>query len=150
MRGEIIDDRFVLEKKLECTWNFDLNLTFPILLLSRAATLRSHQSHGLNFILRYWFLKLAQHHQIPFVIGTFVDGSPRQSTLLKLGYQFFENTLGWQQSTYRSHRPVIVAALDMAKNKNEALAYCEQKLLNINENYIFQGSFPEMRFVRNL
>lgn len=150
MRGEIINDRSVLEKKIECPWDFDEPLKLPVLLLSRAATAKSHQSQGLNLVLRYWFLKFAEFHGIPLVVGTFVDGSPRQNTLLDMGYRFFENKLGWQQSTYRSHRRVIVAALDMNDKKSKALSYCEDRLPKRDEAYLFRQSFPEIKYVRNL
>ncbi|OYZ13360.1 MAG: hypothetical protein B7Y39_17905 [Bdellovibrio sp. 28-41-41] len=149
MRGELITDQTLLEKKLECPWAFPKHLQWPAILLSRAATSKSHQSQGLNLVLRYWFLKMAQHHGIPLVVGTFVSGSPRQNTLLDMGYQFFENTLGWQQSTYRSLRPVIVVVLDMTTHGQHALDYCEQKLGN-KLSYTFEGSFPDLRYVRNL
>jgi hypothetical protein len=149
MRGELITDQTLLEKKLECPWDFPKDLQWPAILLSRAATSKSHQSQGLNLVLRYWFLKMAQHHRIPLVVGTFVNGSPRQNTLLDMGYQFFENTLGWQQSTYRSLRPVIVAVLDMTTHGQQALNYCEQKLGN-KLSYRLEGSFPDLRYVRNL
>ncbi len=149
MRGEIIADASLLEKKLECPWDFPMPLQLPTMLLSRAATAKSHQSQGLNLILRLQFLKLAQHYQIPTVIGTFVSGSPRQNTLLEMGYRFFENTLGWQQSTYRSHRPVIVAALDMKTNGERAINYCLEKL-GERPKYELTETVPELRYVRNL
>lgn len=148
MRGEIITDQNLLEKKLECPWDFPKKLKLPVLLLSRAATLGSHHGQGLNLILRYWFLKMADYHQLPMIVGTFVEGSPRQNTLLEMGYQFFENKRGWQQSTYRSHRPVIVAALDRNENFAQALNYCEEKLKP--QIYQFAGDFPDLRYVRNL
>ncbi len=149
MRGELIMDQALLEEKLECPWDFPKDLKWPAILLSRAATSKSHQSQSLNLVLRYWFLKMAQHHSIPFILGTFVSGSPRQNTMLDMGYQFFENRLGWQQSTYRSHRPVIVAVLDMMTHGQYALAYCERRLEG-RPSYTMDGSFPEVRYVRNL
>jgi hypothetical protein len=150
MRGEVIDELSLLEKKLECPWSYALPLDFPVLLLSRAATLSSHRSAGLNLVLRYWFLKLAQHHAIPFVIGTFVSGSPREQTLREMGYQFFENPQGWQQSTYRSLRPVCVVALDMRKHGQQALAYCESRVAAGIEQFQFDGGFPALRKVRTI
>ncbi len=150
MRGEVIQDQSVLEKKLECSWDFTCPLEMPVLLLSRAATLRSYQSQGLNLILRYWFLKLAVLYKIPLVLGTFVEGSPRQKTLLAMGYKYFENKLGWQQSTYRSHRPVIVAALPLETALKQALPYCERYFQSLKQNPKFTVPFPELRFVRSL
>ncbi|MBN8536567.1 MAG: hypothetical protein J0M15_05905 [Deltaproteobacteria bacterium] len=150
MRGEIINDQSLLEKKLECPLDFKAKLEWPVLLLSRAATLKSHQSIGMNLLLRYWFLKFADFHQIPLVLGTFVDGSPRQNTLLKMGYQFFENKLGWQQSTYRSHRPVIIAALNMKTHGVQAQDFCKAQLSTDAQQFNFKGNFPELRYVRNI
>ncbi len=150
MRGEIISDQLMLEKKLECPWDFPLDIQFPVLLLSRAATLSSHRSLGLNLVLRYWFLKFAEHHKLPFVIGTFVKGSPRENTLSEMGFQFFENTLGWQQSTYRSLRPVNVVALDMQTHSKQAMHVCEQKVPEAIEAYFFEGNFPQLKTVNTL
>jgi hypothetical protein len=150
MRGEVIEDPRLLEKKLECPWNFPLKLDYPALLLSRAATLSTKRSLGLNLVLRYWFLKFAQHHQIPFVLGTFVSGSPRERTLAEMGYQFLENPLGWQQSTYRSLRPVQIVALDMRAQGNQALEVCEKKAANGIAQYPWTGTFPELKYVRCL
>ncbi len=150
MRGEVIQDQSILEQKLECPWNFNCPLEMPVLLLSRAATLKSHQSLGLNLILRYWFLKLADCYKIPMILGTFVEGSPRQKTLLAMGYQFFENKLGWQQSTYRSHRAVIVAALTLETALNQAIPYCDQSFKSYKDHPKFTAPIPELRFVRSL
>jgi len=150
MRGEVISEQSLLEKKLECTWNFPLQLEFPILLLSRAATLSSHRSSGMNLVLRYWFLKLAEFHQIPFVLGTFVSGSPREQSLREMGYEFFENKEGWKQSTYRSLRPVYVVALDMRNKGVHALNYCLKRADVGLRNFSVQGEFPTMKYVRGL
>lgn len=150
MRGEVISDHGLLEKKLECPWHFDLELDMPILLLSRAATLSSYRSLGLNLILRYWFLRFAMTHQIRFVLGTFVAGSPREKTLAAMGYQFFENKHGWQESTYRALGPVAVVALDLIAHGEQALNYCLNRLPKGIEEYQFNDIFPELRIVRNL
>jgi hypothetical protein len=145
MRGEVILEQSLLEKKLECPWDFPLLIEYPVLLLSRAATLSSHRSLGLNLLLRYWFLRFAQHHQIPFIIGTFVSGSPRENTLRDLGYQFFFNDLGWQQSTYRSLRPVQVVALDMRLHGAKAIEYCEERIPDLIAEYNFADEFPRLK-----
>jgi hypothetical protein len=150
MRGEVIDDLSLIEKKLECAWNFPLKLELPVLLLSRAATHYSHRYLGLNLILRYWFLRFALSHHIRYVLGTFVSGSARENSLHEMGYQFFENTLGWQQSTYRSLFPVTVVALDLKIFGNQALHYCEKHMSKEMHNYYFDGEFPNLRIVRSL
>lgn len=150
MRGELIDDPALLERKLECPWDFPMRLDFPVLLLSRAATLSSHRAEGLNLVLRYWFLRFAGFHGISAVIGTFVSGSPRENTLREMGYRFFENKLGWQQSTYRSLRPVSVVALDLNADGDRALRYCLDRVPEGIRKYSFLGEFPKPRIVRSL
>lgn len=150
MRGEVIQDRSLLEKKLECPWDFEFPLEMPVLLLSRAATCSSYRSAGLNLVLRYWFLRLAVKHGVRSVVGTFVSGSPRENTLREMGYQFFENKLGWQQSTYRSLRPVTVAALDLQTQGDQALRYCLERVRESLYEYAFDEKFPTLKIVRNL
>lgn len=150
MRGEVIDDRLVLEKKLECPWDFPLELEGPVLLLSRAATSSEFRSSGLNLALRYWFLRLASAHGIRFVIGTFVSGSPRERSLAEMGYRLFENPLGWRESTYRSLRPVKVAVLDLEAHGAQALRYALDHSSELIRDYSFEGDFPDLRFVRSL
>ncbi|MBX3708665.1 MAG: hypothetical protein KIT56_00520 [Gammaproteobacteria bacterium] len=150
MRGEVVTEVSLLEQKLECPWDFPLKLDMPILLLSRAATLSSYRSAGLNLILRYWFLRFAITHNINFVLGTFVTGSPRENTLREMGYQFFDNKLGWQKSTYRSLFPVTVVALDIRTQGKKALRYCLDHAPNGMNEYVFDEEFPDLRIIKNL
>lgn len=150
MRGEVIEDLSLLERKLECPWSFESELQMPVLLLSRAATLSSHRSLGLNLVLRYWFLRFAIHHQIHSVVGTFVSGSPRENSLREMGYQFFENKIGWQQSTYRSLRPVTVVVLNLKTHADQALNYCLNRAALQIKDFAFDKDFPELRIVRDL
>ncbi len=150
MRGELIIDASLLERKLECEWNFPVELDFPVLLLSRAATLSTHRGSGLNLVLRYWFLRLAEHFAIPFVIGTFVAASPRENTLRAMGYEFFENKEGWQQSSYRSLRKVFVVSLDMQKNGAGALRFCQERMGDGIRDFQFESEFPKLKVVRGL
>jgi hypothetical protein len=150
MRGEIIKDLTVLEKKLECPWDFPLEIEMPVLLLSRAATLSTYRSAGLNLVLRYWFLRFAIENNIRFVVGTFVAGSPRENSLREMGYQFFTNKFGWQQSTYRSTQPVTVVALDMKNNGDQALAYCLKRVPKTIAEYFFMKQKSQLRYVSHL
>jgi len=150
MRGEVIDQISLLEKKLECPWNFPVNLDGAVLLLSRAATDSSQRLTGMNLVLRYWFLQLAMHYHIPYVVGTFVTGSPRENSLREMGYQFFTNPFGWQQSTYRSLREVKVVVLDMKNNGEQALQYCQSRASEAIKQYPFKTSFPDIKYVRSL
>jgi hypothetical protein len=135
MRGEVIDDIELLEKKLECPWSFPRQIRMPVLLLSRAATVSEMRGAGFNLLLRYHFLSFAKELKIPYVLGTFVAGSPRENTLKEMKYEFFSNSLGWQQSTYRSLAPVNVVLLDMEKNGDCALNYCESKIMEEIESF---------------
>lgn len=150
MRGEVIEDVELLEKKLECPWVYPLSLEMPILLISRAATLHAHRNLRLSLLMRYWFLQIALAYGIRFIVCTFVAGSSREHILRDMGYQFFENTLGWRHSTYLSLRPVIVAVLDLANDAEYALAYCRHHCAILMSEYVMDVSFPAMRIVRGL
>lgn len=150
MRGEVIDDVLLLEKKLECPWELPFSPKGGVLLLSRASTASSHRGQGLNLLLRYWFLRFAKHHHIAYVMGTFVADSPRETTLRKMGYQFYENKLGWNQSTFRAERPVHIVALNMATDGEQALRYCEDNLHEELTRYPFNQLFPDLRYVRSI
>ena len=149
MRGEVIDDLALLEHKLECPWSFP-KIQFPVLLLSRAATLSPFRSLGLNLVLRYWFLRFAMERNIEFVVGTFVSGSPRENTLREMGYQFFENKLGWQQSTYRSLRPVNVVMLNLRTEGKKAMDYCLNRAPKSIDDFPYHGDFPQLRMVNTI
>jgi hypothetical protein len=148
MRGELIDDMGLLERKLECPWDFAPPPAMPALLLSRAATSTTHRASGLNLILRHWFLQFAVARDVGSVIGTFVAGSPRENSLRAMGYRFFTNVHGWQQSTYRSLRPVHVVMLDVKADGEHALAYCRANA-RVND-YAYAADFPQKHFVRCL
>lgn len=150
MRGEIIDSLTLLEKKLECPWDYPVKLDMPVLLLSRAATCSSQRSSGLNLVLRYWFFRMARAKGVRYVVGTFVAGSPRENSLRAMGYSFFSNPLGWQQSTYRSLGEVRVVVLDLEKRGAQALRYCEERAPAAIAQYQFEGGFPELRTVRTV
>ncbi len=150
MRGEFIDDQSLLEKKLEYNWDFPMELNYPVLLLSRAATVSAARTLGLNLLLRNHFLKLALQFQVQHVVGTFVAGSSRERTLREMGYQFFENPKGWQKSTYRSLRPVQVVVLDLKIHGQQALEYCQTQLGPNLKAYSFIESIPKLKIVRCL
>lgn len=150
MRGELIEDLELLEKKLECPWDLPFEVNGPVLLLSRAATSRTAQNNGLNLLLRYHFLKLAEHHGVRHVIGTFVSGSSRENTLRNMGYQLFEHKLGWTQSSYKSHRPVHIAVLDLKKDGETAFAYCEAQLKDQLIDCEISTNYELLKIVRNI
>lgn len=150
MRGEVITDLRILEAKLECPWDFPQALEFPVLLLSRAATSASHRGEGLNLVLRYWFLQMAKSQGLRFVLGTFVAGSPREKTLKEMGYAFFENRLGWQQSSYRSLAPVQVVSLDMGSGGAKAMEYAIGKVGDSIERFPFVGDFGAVKTVTDI
>ena len=150
MRGEVIEDLRILELKLECPWDFPFELAMPVLLLSRAATCSEARTGGLNLALRYHFLRFAQAHGIRHVVGTFVTGSPRERSLKEMGYRFFVNELGWQQSSYRSLREVKVVVLDLQTHGEQATRYCEERAGEAIRKFNFQREFPALKIVRQL
>jgi hypothetical protein len=67
-----------------------------------------------------------------------------------MGYEFFENKVGWKESTYRSLRPVHVVVLDMQKNGERASRYCLERAGEGIQKFAFIDTFPKIRVVRGL
>lgn len=111
MRAEIIMSQDVLEMKMECPWDYGA-IEYPVMVLSKASTLESHKSKGLNAALRYFCLKIAMDWGVHHLIGTFIRNSPRTRSMKKMGYRFRENKMGWTNIDYFSKEPVDVAILD--------------------------------------
>lgn len=128
MRAEVIEQKTVLEKKLECPWNFPVNIDGPVLLLSRAATEKAYSNKGLNLLQRGIFLEMAKAYQLSHLVGTFVPNSPREETLRKMGYQFFSNPMGWQESHYHSFGSVHVVCLNLDCSYEKAAAFIQEQL----------------------
>lgn len=151
MRGEVIKDLSVVEKKIECPWDFDLSLKLPTMLLSRAATDKSYRGKGLNLALRYFFIEFAKKNHLSTVMGTFVADSPREQSLRHMGYRFFENKKGWQQSTYKSFRPVQVVVLDLEEEDQQAMNYCKTVIPSLHSQFVFKDQEDRiLRYVRSL
>lgn len=140
MRGEVLRDQKLLESKIECPWIHSELGGQTILLLTRAATDQMWQGHGFNLLMRYWFLKMAMTQNISYLVGSFVEDSPRSRTLKKMGYDYYENKLGWQSENYKSERKVILAVLDLKSNGASAIDYCQSNLPTELLDIPFSGS----------
>ncbi len=150
MRMEIIEDQTLLEKKLECPWNFEVPLRLPVMILSKASTHSDYRNLGLNALLRKRCLELAKEWKVHLVVGTFIKDSPRANSMKTMGYRFLENKLGWTSPHYRSLEPVVVAALDVAKDIDRAIEVT-QLLIDVNlQNYQWGGTDPEFKIVRTI
>lgn len=142
MRMEVIEDLDIVEKKIECPWNFDLPLRFPVMILSRAATATSHRGTGINTLMRLHALKIAKSMGVQFALGTFIADSPRARTLERMGYRFFENKLGWNRHDYKSEKTVIVAALDLEAEFEKAAEECRRLTNEIVDTYQWIAELP--------
>lgn len=142
MRMEILDDRNLVEQKIECPWDYPVELQFPTMLLSRASTASSHRGTGINTLLRLHCLKIAKDLGVRQAIGTFVADSPRARTLERMGYRFFENRQGWTHADYRSEGRVIVAVLDFHEDFETAMAECRRLTSSLNADFTFDGVLP--------
>lgn len=120
MRLELIEDLKMVETKLESTWSFPSETQWPVGVLSRASTRFNWAGRGLNGVLRYHALKMAEGFGVRYMTGTFVTGSPREKTMLAMGYQVFTNTKGWSGHGFQSSAPITVATLDLKRHSQKA------------------------------
>jgi hypothetical protein len=147
LRLEVVQDMALVERKLECPWSFPEPLELPVMVLSKMATSRAHQGHGLNALLRWWALSLAREWSLAQVIGTFVSGSPRERTMREMGYRFWVNADGWHAGDYHSTAPVLVCLLDMRTHGEQALAVCARTAGETHARSRWTGPRPERKIV---
>lgn len=148
MRIELVDNQELVERKMECPWSFPVALRYPVMILSKAATRKSHRAAGLNALMRFWALRFGCEWQVKQVIGTFVSGSPREKSMRQMGYQFFVNEQGWFKGDYHSENPVLVALLDLETDGEQAVRVCGEIAKDAVEAYPWKGSLPGRKFVQ--
>lgn len=148
MRLELVDNQELVERKMECPWSFPVALQYPVMILSKAATRKSHRAFGLNALMRFWAFRLGREWEAKQVIGTFVSGSPREKSMRQMGYQFFVNEQGWFKGDYRSVSPVLVALLDLETDGEQAVRVCGEIAKEAVETYPWKGPLPARKFVQ--
>jgi hypothetical protein len=119
----------------------------PALVLGKMATRRPYRKTGLNAVLRLYALELAREWGVKHVLGTLVAGSPRRAAMEQMGYRFYEHPIGWTSANYRSIDPVLVCALDMAREGQRAIAHCRELAGAELAAYPWEGPRPTCRLV---
>lgn len=148
MRIELVDNQDLVERKMECPWSFPVPLRYPVMILSKAATRKTHRAYGLNALMRFWAFRLGREWAVQQVIGTFVSGSPREKSMRQMGYQFFVNEQGWFKGDYRSENPVLVALLDLDTDGEQAVRVCGEIAKDAVQDYPWRGELPMKKFVQ--
>jgi hypothetical protein len=87
-----------------------IGLNYPVIILSRAATLPQHVSKGLHSLLRIQALKLVQAAGPWDVLGTMQIGSPRIRQLEEIGYTFESGPNQWD-GFLKNSQPVLLGTL---------------------------------------
>jgi len=95
MQANMTYDCAAAEELLECRASAP-GVTFPALVLTRAATVREYRRTSLNSALRY-YLMLAAMGQVGSVIGGVYAGAPRLNVMAEIGYEFHE-TESWLEN----------------------------------------------------
>jgi hypothetical protein len=149
MRLEFVSSVELLSKKLEMDVSH-LPIHLPAMLLSRAATSRRWAGKGLNATLRYFALEIAERAGVTDVVGTFVKGSPREKTLQKMGYQFYDNPEGWTSPGYLSLKPVTVVHLNLNDQKQHAQRVLKDMARNAIEMFPLSSLENEIPIVQVL
>ena len=149
MRVELVDDRALLDAKLETPWSFG-DVQFPVMILSRAATRAGEERRGMNTLLRYHALLLAGHWDVDDVVGTFIKGSPRERTLQEMGYQLYDSPCGWGSSDFKSVSAVAIAHLKLSHGGKRARKICQYQVGLLLQDYPWVGSLPQPKFVTGI
>jgi hypothetical protein len=128
LRTEWVLTQKELDFKLGCHFTHP-ELKFPAMYLAKAATLPGSKSQGLNSVLRFLSLRVAQHWGARFVFGVMVEGSPRVFTMLEMGYEFQKLPKSWNGNFVSANAPML-GVLDMEKKGSFALQYLKTRVTN--------------------
>jgi len=142
MRVEVAHTLAEVEGKLQVKWCFE-PLEFPVMVLSKAATCDSVKSSGLNALLRHWALQIAKEWDVSHVVGTFVEGSPRQASMAEMGYSFYTNSKGWK-GDFETDEKIVVAVLNTSEKLEQALSVTKRISAQLYEQYSFLPELAEL------
>lgn len=123
MRVESVLSQKELKFKLDEDFSVE-GLSFPAMYLAKAGTSPSLKASGLNALLRYHSLKLAQAWGARFVFGVMAENSPRVFSMNEMGYVFKEKKEKWD-GNFVSDQKILIACLDLQKSSAQAFAYLE-------------------------
>jgi hypothetical protein len=144
MRTEWILTEKEFRYKMMTDVQFPFDVTFPSVYLTKAGTLPGIKAQGLNSILRYLSIKVAQSWNARYIFGSMVEGSPRIFTMQEMGYEFISAQRQWR-GNFISEKPPLVAWLDLSTQGDRALSYLEDKLSGILADYVVNFDFVNCR-----
>ena len=113
IRGNLVRDRAQAEHFLECDLA-DIPVSYPALLLGRAATAATFARHGLHSLLRYVLIRAARDCAIACVTGIVIDGAPRTRLMHRLGYEYFAPQRTWSPMFIPNTRALIAVLSRMS------------------------------------
>jgi hypothetical protein len=88
------------------------NLSFPLLILEKASTVKPMRKHGLNTILKLVFIRAALKAEIQQILVTINAGTTRITLLEKFGFIFTVADLSQRtDSAYQNKTPVMLGSL---------------------------------------
>lgn len=146
MRLECIRIASILSQKIEASSGL-YPFEYPCAVLSRAATRTSDTGRGMNALLRYYCADLAKKLGMKQLIGTWIKGSPRERSMVEMGYTIFEHPTGWDSEDFKNVSPAMVGVLDLDKDYQKCLDVCAQKSNSIFQDYQWSEQVPNLRFV---
>ena len=151
MRSEVVTSINIIESKMECPWVYG-NVSFPAMILSKAAMNLSYMGRGLSSVLRLIFFQLAKDWKIKTILGTMTANSSRIESMRDIGYQFVENQNGWRDDNYRSLEKVLISILNFEIYGETALKKMEKKYAHFVNKQILTDltsvHFREVKVVR--
>jgi hypothetical protein len=89
-----INEERLFQKMMLCRHQ-DFNLTWPITVLSRAATRKGLESRGLHSLLRFYAFQLAEAAESQWIVSSLKANSKRISQLKRVGYELIPYQKTW-------------------------------------------------------
>lgn len=145
LRLDLLNDREMVEYRLECPWDFEVPYQQPVALLGKMAVVKEYRKSGLNQNLRYQALRIAKEWGAAMASGTMVAASPRKDSMTRMGYVFFQHPVGWTSPYYKNNEPVLVVCL-LREKFDQAMEVCLEKCSQSLAEFPFEGELPEPRY----
>jgi hypothetical protein len=121
MRATLVTDQKTIVQHLDASWPSAVPFAGPVLVLERAATAPTFQRLGLNSLLRYCFIKMAQSAGVKLVAGTVYQGASRIRLMESIGYQFLPIEEDHDHWAVKTDSPRLISILDLDRDGERAL-----------------------------
>lgn len=117
---------------------------FPMIYTTYATTAWEWRKTGLNLLLRYYFLKLAQHWQCKTSVLEVISKGPRFNLIKNTGYVMYPRKSGWD-GIFTSYEPVYTGYLDFTTHFDFCMTESQKILKDVIDKFDFNEDTKKIK-----